>query len=37
MVTGKLFSFQVCTSRIEPVFFNIVDEKELNAAAQSGF
>lgn len=36
MVSSKLFSFQVCTCRIEPVFFKVADEKERDAAAQSG-
>lgn len=29
MVTAKLVSFQVCTCRIEPVFFKVAAEKEL--------
>lgn len=36
MVTAKLFSFQVCTCWVEPVFFKVTDEREGNAAAQSG-
>lgn len=36
MVTAKLFSFQVCMCWIEPVFFKVADEKERNAAVQSG-
>lgn len=37
MVTAKLFSFQVCMCRIEPVFFNVADEKKGKGRILVGF